>query len=122
MLFVREPKLNVVKGKGYPDRATRSFVKNLCDCLPDRWVRTSRKTGSNLSDAPFRVPIWALVDADAFGLDILSVYRNGSQSLRHENSVLAAGPRLQWLGIQSSEVIEFVSSYDYSKCGSPYSG
>lgn len=44
-----------------------------------------------------------LVDGDAYGLDILSVYRYGSQNLRHENEKLAAR-RIQWLGVRASEL------------------
>lgn len=44
-----------------------------------------------------------LVDGDAYGIDILSVYKYGSQSLRHESRKLAA-ERVEWLGILSSEL------------------
>ncbi|KAI9572046.1 DNA topoisomerase IV alpha subunit [Boletus coccyginus] len=87
--FTRYPGLPgrglIVTGKGYPDIATRQLVKTLSDNLPDD------------------VPIVGLVDGDAYGLDILSVYRYGSQSLRHENEKLAAH-RIQWLGIRSSDL------------------
>lgn len=46
----------------------------------------------------------ALVDGDPYGLDILSVYRNGSRGLRHENSKLAAR-RVEWLGVWASELM-----------------
>lgn len=49
----------------------------------------------------------ALVDGDPYGIDILSVYTNGSVSLRHENEKLAAG-RVEWLGIWASELAESV--------------
>lgn len=54
----------------------------------------------------FSIPIVALVDADPYGLDILSVYKYGSHSLRHENENLAAH-RVEWLGIRTSELSEF---------------
>jgi DNA topoisomerase VI subunit A len=50
-----------------------------------------------------RVPILALVDADPYGLDILSVYKYGSVAMRHENGRLAAGS-IEWLGVWSSEL------------------
>ncbi|KAK0490476.1 Spo11/DNA topoisomerase VI subunit A [Armillaria novae-zelandiae] len=75
----------LITGKGYPDMATRHLVKTLSDNLP-----TS-------------VPIMALVDGDAFGIDILSVYKYGSRALQHENHKLAAG-RVKWLGLWSSEL------------------
>ncbi|KAM5533314.1 hypothetical protein V8D89_012988 [Ganoderma adspersum] len=70
---------------GYPDVATRQLVKTLSDNLPAR------------------VPILALVDGDAYGIDILSVYKHGSTRMRHENDHLAAD-RLQWVGLWASEL------------------
>ncbi|KAI6033069.1 Spo11/DNA topoisomerase VI subunit A [Pisolithus orientalis] len=78
----------IVTGKGYPDVATRHLVKMLSDNLPQC------------------IPIVALVDADPYGLDILSVYKYGSHGLRHENESLAAC-RVEWLGIKISELPEF---------------
>ena len=49
------------------------------------------------------VPILGIVDADPYGLDILSVYKYGSKSMRHENDKLAA-TRIKWLGLWASEV------------------
>lgn len=51
-----------------------------------------------------------LVDGDAYGLDILSVYRYGSQSLRHENEKLAAH-RIQWLGVRASDFAGYGASW-----------
>ncbi|KAH9942298.1 Spo11/DNA topoisomerase VI subunit A [Epithele typhae] len=65
--------------------ATRQLVKALSDNLP------------------MNVPILALVDGDAYGIDILSVYKHGSTALRHENDRLAAN-RVEWLGLWSSEL------------------
>lgn len=70
----------VITGKGYPDIATRQLVKALSDNLP--------KT----------IPILGLMDGDPFGLDILSVYKFGSKSLRHFNEELVAR-RIKWLGV-----------------------
>ncbi|KAG2079070.1 DNA topoisomerase IV, alpha subunit [Suillus decipiens] len=75
------------QGKGYPDVATRQLVKTLSDNLPAY------------------IPIVALVDGDAYGLDILSVYKYGSHSLRHENEKLAA-KQIKWLGIWTSEIAD----------------
>ncbi|KIJ18847.1 hypothetical protein PAXINDRAFT_174991 [Paxillus involutus ATCC 200175] len=83
----------IITGKGYPDLATRQLVRTLSDNLPDR------------------VPIVALVDGDAYGLDILSVYKYGSQSLQHENAKLAAH-RIQWLGIKTSELSDLGIHFD----------
>lgn len=51
------------------------------------------------------MPLLALVDADAYGIDILSVYKFGSQGLRHENLKLAA-ERVEWVGVLASELTE----------------
>ena len=50
-----------------------------------------------------RVPVVALVDGDAHGLDIVSVYKFGSVALRHEANKLAA-PRVVCIGIWASEL------------------
>ncbi|KAI0674984.1 Spo11/DNA topoisomerase VI subunit A [Trametes maxima] len=75
----------VITGKGYPDVATRQLVQTLSTNLPPH------------------VPVLALVDGDAYGIDILSVYKNGSTSMQHENVNLAAA-RVRWLGLWSSEL------------------
>lgn len=49
----------------------------------------------------------AVVDGDAFGLDIVSVYKYGSTAMAHERETLAA-PRLQWAGIMGSELAQYV--------------
>ncbi|KAF8514257.1 topoisomerase acting in meiosis, partial [Hysterangium stoloniferum] len=78
----------LVTGKGYPDFATRELTSHLSTHLPAS------------------VPLFALVDADAYGLDILSVYKNGSQTIRHHDGTWAA-PRIQWIGLWGSEMIRF---------------
>lgn len=50
-----------------------------------------------------RIPILALVDADPYGLDILSVYKYGSQATVHEGDTLTA-PRIELLGIKITEM------------------
>jgi len=45
----------------------------------------------------------ALVDADPYGLDILSVYNYGSKALKHENERLAAGGKVVWIGVLATE-------------------
>ncbi|GJN90694.1 hypothetical protein Rhopal_003708-T1 [Rhodotorula paludigena] len=70
-------------GKGYPDLATRELLNRLARELPD-------------------VPIFALVDADPHGLDILSVYRFGSSLQSHDADNLVV-PRIQWLGLKGTE-------------------
>jgi len=87
--FTRHPSLPghglIITGKGYPDVATRQLVRTLSDNLPDC------------------IPILALVDGDAYGIDILSVYKFGSISMGHEKEKLASR-RIKWLGIRTSEL------------------
>lgn len=54
----------------------------------------------------FSVPLLALVDGDPYGLDILSVYKYGSQSLKHENRRLTA-ERIEGLGLWTSDMREY---------------
>ncbi|KAI0769325.1 topoisomerase acting in meiosis [Trametes elegans] len=78
----------LITGKGYPDVATRQLVKTLSENLHSR------------------IPVMVLVDGDAYGIDILSVYKNGSTRMQHEKEHLAAA-RVQWLGLWSSELAGF---------------
>ena len=55
---------------------------------------------NNLS---YRIPILALVDADPYGLDILSVYKYGSRATVHEGDTLTA-PRIELLGVKITEM------------------
>lgn len=52
-----------------------------------------------------------MVDGDAYGLDILSVYKHGSFAMRHESERLAAG-RIEWVGIWASELTRCVPPSD----------
>ncbi|XP_011301206.1 meiotic recombination protein SPO11 [Fopius arisanus] len=79
----RKMKCILVTGKGYPDAATRAFVKMLIDHL--------------------EIPAYILVDADPHGIDIMCVYKYGSSSLSWEQEHLAC-PTIKWIGIYPSEV------------------
>lgn len=59
--------------------------------------------------SPFSIPILALVDADPYGIDILSVYKYGSASMAHERDTLAAS-RVKWIGVMASELSESVDT------------
>jgi DNA topoisomerase VI subunit A len=58
---------------------------------------------SDVGNLSSRVPILALVDADPYGLDILSVYKYGSYATAHEGDTLTA-PRIELLGIKITEM------------------
>lgn len=47
----------------------------------------------------------ALVDADPYGLEIASVYKYGSTSMKHESESLAA-ERVEWIGVSVSDASE----------------
>jgi meiotic recombination protein SPO11 len=78
------------QAKGYPDLASRTFLRHLSDIMPD-------------------TPMFALVDFDPDGIAIMSTYKYGSQRLAHED-VAHKGtpglklPDLQWLGVQSHHI------------------
>ncbi|XP_028049570.1 meiotic recombination protein W68 [Monomorium pharaonis] len=74
----------LVTGKGYPDVATRMLVKMLSEKMS--------------------LPVYILVDADPFGVDIMLIYRFGSSTLCKVNESLAC-PNARWLGIYPSELV-----------------
>ncbi|XDG01593.1 hypothetical protein ABKA04_001208 [Annulohypoxylon sp. FPYF3050] len=74
----------LITGKGYPDLVTRQFLHLLHSGSP-------------------QVPIYALVDFDPSGIDIMLTYKRGSRSLSHEENITAPG--LSWLGPKSSDVL-----------------
>jgi hypothetical protein len=61
------------------------------------------------------IPIVALVDGDAHGLDIVSVYKFGSVALRHEAHKLAA-LRVQCIGVWTSELASQVPRPSVDLC------
>ncbi|XP_014284520.1 meiotic recombination protein SPO11 [Halyomorpha halys] len=75
----------MVTGKGYPDLCTRLLVKFIWEQL--------------------KLPIYALVDADVYGVDIMCVYRFGSLKQSHIGERLAV-PALKWLGVHPSDITE----------------
>jgi len=75
----------IITGRGYPDISTRELVHNLSEGVPNS------------------IPCLALMDADPHGLDILSVYKYGSQKLKHEGETLES-PKLKWIGLRFREI------------------
>lgn len=83
MFHSNGPRLTGEQGKGYPDLVTRSFLHK---------VHNTRPT----------IPIYALVDYDPDGVNILKCYKWGSTALEHEEE--SKLPSLQWLGIKSRDL------------------
>ncbi|KAI5850191.1 meiotic recombination protein spo11 [Morchella snyderi] len=79
----------VVTGKGYPDVATRELVKELSGALP----------------------VFAVVDMDPYGIEIMATYKFGSIALAHESHRLAV-ERVEWLGIKTGDLEEVIRSAD----------
>ncbi|KAK9306459.1 hypothetical protein QLX08_002842 [Tetragonisca angustula] len=90
----------LITGKGYPDVATRMLVKLLSEKL--------------------ELPVYIIVDADPFGVDIMCVYRFGSAALSRERKSLACSS-VRWLGIHPSELLALgvntvpLTEFDLSK-------
>ena len=72
----------LVTGKGYADIATRELLAR----LSSRGLR-----------------VYALVDLDPHGLEIMTTVRDGSISLAHEGAALTV-PAIRWLGVRWEDV------------------
>ncbi|XP_077191799.1 meiotic recombination protein SPO11 isoform X2 [Paroedura picta] len=72
----------MITGKGVPDINTRLLVKKLWDSC--------------------HVPIFALMDADPHGIEIMCVYKYGSVSMAFEAHHLTV-PAIRWLGLLPSD-------------------
>ena len=73
----------VITAKGQPDVATRLFLRKLKDTLA--------------------IPVLGLVDADPYGLKILSVYMSGSKNMSYDSASLTT-PDIKWLGVRPSDL------------------
>jgi meiotic recombination protein SPO11 len=80
----------IITAKGYPDIATRALL---------RFLTTASPRNSFASPA-----VHGLVDFDPDGLAILSVYKDGSHALAHENAELRV-PQIKWLGLRSEHML-----------------
>nr|BAM16279.1 Spo11 [Anguilla japonica] len=73
----------IITGKGVPDVNSRLMVRKLWDTL--------------------HVPIFALVDADPHGIEIMCIYKYGSVSMSFEAQNLTV-PSVMWLGLLPSDI------------------
>merc|ERR1719162_1318515 len=76
----------VITAKGQPDVATRMFLSRLV-----------RELG---------LLVLGLVDADPYGLKILSVYMSGSKNMSYDSASLTT-PDIKWLGLRPSDLDKF---------------
>lgn len=83
-----------ITGCGFPDVRTRTFLQRL-------WLTT-------------KLPVMALVDGDAYGVDILCNYRYGSVSMAFEALHMTV-PEIKWLGITPTDITEFKLQGTYFK-------
>ncbi|KAI5704585.1 hypothetical protein M8J76_006766 [Diaphorina citri] len=86
-IFQRQPDCVLITSKGFPDVNTRLFLRKLKDSVD--------------------VPLYALVDADPYGIEIMCVYRYGSLTLSPQALTLAC-PEIQWLGIHPTDIRHWV--------------
>jgi len=91
-----------ITGKGVPDLNTRQLVCKLSKCT--------------------KIPIFALVDADPYGIEIMCVYRFGSLTTTWCAESLAVST-MNWLGLHPSDFpdlnqsqMKSFSRYDQMKC------
>ncbi|KAH4155448.1 hypothetical protein HBH43_212630 [Parastagonospora nodorum] len=80
----------VLTAKGYPDVASRLFLRRVADQAP-------------------KIPMFALVDLDPDGMAIMSTYKYGSYRLAHEDTTRkeTSGlslPSIQWIGVRRHHI------------------
>ena len=76
----------IITAKGQPDVATRLFLSKVKRDL--------------------KIPVLALVDADPYGLKIISVYMQGSKNMAFDSANLTT-PDIKWLGVRPSDLDKF---------------
>ncbi|KAJ4988601.1 type IIb DNA topoisomerase [Stagonosporopsis vannaccii] len=81
----------VLTAKGYPDLATRVFLRQLNNCAP-------------------HVPMYAFVDLDPDGIAIMSTFKYGSYRLAHEDHIASDNtqalslPSIRYLGMRIQHI------------------
>lgn len=73
----------IITARGQPDVATRALLRRL--------------------RLELGLPVLALVDADPYGLQILSTYLNGSKNMSFDSANLVT-PDIRWLGVRPSDL------------------
>ncbi|KAL4801573.1 Spo11/DNA topoisomerase VI subunit A [Aspergillus unguis] len=86
----------LITGKGYPDLATRAFIRKILASIPA--YRAHRPPA-----------FYVLVDGDPDGMAIMSTYKYGSMAHTRENEGLNL-PCSRWLGLRTSEMLADLGS------------
>ncbi|KAL4655257.1 meiotic recombination protein SPO11 [Arapaima gigas] len=73
----------MITGKGVPDINSRLMVRKLWDTL--------------------QIPVFALVDADPHGIEIMCIYKYGSMSMSFDAQNLTV-PSVKWLGLLPTDI------------------
>ncbi|XP_071332815.1 meiotic recombination protein SPO11 isoform X4 [Trachinotus anak] len=81
--MLKVPRRSLHVGKGVPDVNSRLMVRKLWDTL--------------------HIPIFALVDADPHGIEIMCIYKYGSVAMSFEAHSLTV-PSVMWLGLLPSDL------------------
>jgi len=81
--FYRQYPCIIMTAKGQPDVASRLFLVKVKMTL--------------------NIPVLGLVDADPYGLKILSVYMSGSKNMSYDSASLACAD-IKWLGVRPSDL------------------
>jgi meiotic recombination protein SPO11 len=76
----------IITAKGQPDVATRVFLRRVKETL--------------------KIPVLALMDADPYGLKILSVYMSGSKNMSYDSASLTTSD-IKWLGVRPSDLDKY---------------
>ncbi|KAF3054094.1 hypothetical protein E8E11_011568 [Didymella keratinophila] len=89
--------------KGYPDVASRHFLRHLTDHAP-------------------HVPMYALMDLDPDGVAIMTTYKYGSYRLAHEDvthkdTPTLSLPNLRWLGVKRHHIGRAQTNGDGTETG-----
>ena len=98
---MRNDATDPVQGKGYPDISTREFLRHLSVVMRNS-ARNSLSVASSGSSAGSK-SIFAIVDHDPHGFNILSVYKFGSIALAHENHRLVVH-EMKLLGVKNVDL------------------
>eukprot|EP00911_Craspedida_sp_UC1_P002671 UC1_evm5s1960 len=76
----------IITGKGQPDLGTRQFAAKV--------------------EAALKVPVFALVDCDPYGIKIMSVYASSSKSMSYDSQHLTCTD-IKWLGLLPSDLEKY---------------